>query len=330
MNPTTSESNGIKLSSTPKFSIVICTYNQAEALRNSLESINNSKDVTHSDIELLVIINNCTDNTLEICSKFENVSAFPFKYITEKEQGLSYARNRGIKESIGEIIIFTDDDVVVPDHWLSAILTTYETDRPDCVFGKILPDWRNHKPEWFSPPMSPAYALLDYGDKKLNINTIDKEFFGANFSMKKSILEDIGGFNVELGRKGEQLFIGEETQIFKHLIKCKKVVIYNPNAFLFHVIHENRKSKRFIKKYYKDIATSIALMTFHSEGKKFLGVPHYKIKELILLFSSIFLNITHLISKKDTPALFLMQLKLKLQLRVLYLCVINTLRWSRN
>jgi len=307
----------------PEFTIIICTYNQAESLKNTLASINASKDVSTTDIELLVIINNSSDNTEEICQNFSGASIFPFKYIIEKEQGLSHARNRGIRESTGKILIFTDDDVVVPDNWLNSIIATYNNEEPDCVFGKVIPEWKDNKPEWFSQPMSTAYALLDYGNEKLDIKTNGREFFGANFSIKKYILVDIGGFNVELGRKGEKLFIGEETQIFRHLVRNRYRIIYNPDNYLFHVIHESRKTKAFIRRYFRDIADSNFYMSNKNSIRNLFGIPLYKYKDFFLFYISfipeyLWYSITLQHNRK-----FLLLLNLIKNNRLLYLYIQN-------
>lgn len=308
----------------PKFSVVICTYNQADALKNALLSINNSKGIAAaSDIELLVVINNSTDNTEEICKKFATISIVPFRYVFEIEQGLSYARNRGVEESSGELIVFTDDDVVVPDHWLSSIINLYNKEQPDCIFGKIVPDWKDHKPDWFSSTMSPAYALLDYGNEKLYIKNSNKEFFGANFSIKKNILVEAGGFNTGLGRKGEHLYIGEETQIFRYLLQHNKKIIYNPESYLYHVIHEHRKTIKFIKQYYKDIAISLAIMASIEKGRQLLGIPYYKIQEAAMFFTKLPYKYLIALLKNDVPTLFLLRLNLAFQIRFMCACLMR-------
>ena len=303
------------------FSIIICTYNQAVSLNKALLSINNSKHVTSNNVELLVVINNSKDNTVEICKEFSVISKFPFRYVVEKQQGLSFARNRGIKESKGRILIFTDDDVLVPEQWLSNIIGTFYNEEPDCVFGKILPEWNGKKPDWFSSQMSPAYALLDYGDQKLLIDSYEKEFYGANFSIKKEILNKLGGFNTELGRMGNKLFIGEETQIFKYLVNSNSKIVYNPDIFLYHVIHEERKTKEFIKRYYKDISVSIAHMAVNNSKRKILGIPPYKIKEIIVFFVSVPYKVLLSVINNNTTMLFFLRLQSTLQMRVIYSCL---------
>ena len=97
---------------------IICTYNRAKYIGPLLESIA-ANDLDKQEYEILLVDNNCTDNTHEICEAFaaahEDVQ---FRYTNEPEQGLSAARNRGIKEAKGDIIVYIDDDALVDAHYL--------------------------------------------------------------------------------------------------------------------------------------------------------------------------------------------------------------------
>lgn len=99
-----------------KFSVIIATYNRADELPRTLESL--KKLEADEPWEVIVVDNNSSDNTREVV---EGVKSFPvpLRYIFEKEQGRSAALNAGIRAAQGEILAVTDDDVRVDPHWLT-------------------------------------------------------------------------------------------------------------------------------------------------------------------------------------------------------------------
>ena len=88
-----------------KLSIIICTYNRAKYIRPLLDSIV-ANDLPKQDYEIILVDNNCTDNTRDICCTFaSDHSDLMFRYTIESQQGLSAARNKGIKEAKGNILV---------------------------------------------------------------------------------------------------------------------------------------------------------------------------------------------------------------------------------
>lgn len=258
---------------------------------------------------MLVIDNNSKDDTFNVCDKFLPVSKFKFKYIFEPKQGLSNARNRGIKESSGDILIFTDDDVSVTDCWLSEYDSIYINMSPDCVFGKIIPDWNGRKPEWLDKSLEVVFGFLDYGDKCFVVENYNYEFFGANFSIRRDILLEIGGFDPKLGRTSDKLFIGEETLVFRWLMNNKKNIIYTPKSVVYHYIEEKSKTKEYLKKRHLDIASSIVSMSDHGKPRKFLGMPYFILRELIVFYCKFLPRFAYYYIVSEKTKLFSLQLK---------------------
>jgi len=100
-------------------SVIICTYNRSNSLADTLLCL--TKQTYESENwELIVVDNNSNDNTKEIISELsKQLPNLTYKF--EPQQGLSYARNLGINSAKGEIIAFTDDDVLPEKDWLVQI-----------------------------------------------------------------------------------------------------------------------------------------------------------------------------------------------------------------
>ena len=93
-------------------SVVICTYNRSRHLKNILNSLAEQEVPDDLVWEIVVIDNNSKDDTKDVVDEFTLKTPIPVKYFTEEKQGLSHARNRGIVESEGKYVAFTDDDAI--------------------------------------------------------------------------------------------------------------------------------------------------------------------------------------------------------------------------
>ncbi|MDH4317072.1 MAG: glycosyltransferase family 2 protein [Desulfobulbaceae bacterium] len=228
--------------------IAICTYNNAKLLADTLASLGSLEVDPEIDYQVLVVNNNCTDETDLVLSTYgEKIDRLTT--VHESRQGLSYARNRALSEAEGDYVCFLDDDVVVDPEWLNGVATAFKRYQADIVGGKsylILPCDR---PAWFYPELEILLSKLDYGSQPL-IGT-DKELFGLNFAVKKQTALMLGGFKDNLGRKGNLLLSGEEKEFQKRVIAGGGKCVYQPEAVVGHVVPLGRmKKKWFLKRIF--------------------------------------------------------------------------------
>ena len=105
-------------------SVIVPIYNVEEYLEECLESIRNQ---TYTNIEVILVNDGSTDGSKEICERFCQQDN-RFKLVTQENQGASVARNRGVKESNGDYIMFVDSDDVVKDNIVEVLLSYMKTD----------------------------------------------------------------------------------------------------------------------------------------------------------------------------------------------------------
>ena len=259
-------------------SIVLCTYNNCESLRKTLQNIFKN-NLSKNNTELLVIDNNSTDDTRTVCDEFINEAPLHFSYYVEKKQGLSHARNLGLAKASGEYILFTDDDAIIKNDWLENYVSyLVKSPSTDCLFGPIYVDWENKKPEWFLQEYRPFFASLDYGKEILVIADIDHEFFGKNFMVRKSLLVEMGGFDPSLGRCGDKLIAGEETIIYRKLVNDKKDIVYLPQTAVGHRLKPREFTKENLIKSYRDSAYTTYNLSKYFGNKKIFGRPLFNLK----------------------------------------------------
>jgi glycosyltransferase involved in cell wall biosynthesis len=290
-------------------SIVICTCNRCASLATTLASVNACRLPADRPVELVVIDNNSTDDTATVCADFALVARMRFRRVLETRQGLSFARNRGVAEAAGDVVIFTDDDVLVDDKWIVIYAQEFGENHVDCVFGRVRPDWRGYRPPWFSDQLRPAYALLDYGDARLVVTDALHEFFGANFAIRKDAIVELGGFDVRLGRTMEKLYIGEETRIYHDLLSRGRAIVYNSSIDVKHVIDEGRKEKAYLLKYYSETSHSLVYMSLQGSPKRrVFGIPLVRAKAFAAFYATALPRLVHLALKRDAAGLFALRL----------------------
>lgn len=240
-------------------SFVICTYNRAQYLKDTLHSLlENEADPDR--FEVLIVDNNSSDETPDIAHTYiDNYPNHDIQYVKEPQQGLSSARNRGIKEAKYPIITFLDDDISTDIDFINNWLHFFDTHpNAQCAGGKIEVQFDDSRPHWMSHFLLPLLGHHDLGGRIKKYKR-HRYPFGGNMAFKRSVFDQHGFFDTELGRKGDQLKASEEKEFFQRLKKTNTDIYYVPNAMLYHRVDKQRLTKEYIKRQAIGLGQSIAL-----------------------------------------------------------------------
>jgi glycosyltransferase involved in cell wall biosynthesis len=149
--------------------IAICTFNRAESLRRTLDSLLAMRLSEDIGWEVVVVNNNCTDHTDQVIASFAN--RLPIRQAFEAEPGQSNARNRAVEAARGDYIIWTDDDVIVDPEWLRGYFEAFRRWPEAAIFGgPIIPRYEPPVVTWVMQSetlLAGAYAARDCGDEAL-------------------------------------------------------------------------------------------------------------------------------------------------------------------
>lgn len=189
------ESNGI-----PDVSIVVPTYNRSANLQRTLASVLAQRTTTRR-YDVIVVDNNSTDDTRAVVERAIAGGA-PVRYVLERNQGVSYARNSGIGAVRAPLVAFVDDDVCVDADWIETICRTFEQHpEMDCVGGKVLPAWEREPPAWLTRDHWAPVALVDFGETSRRIDADNPLcLLSANLACRREVFERVGLFGTELQR----------------------------------------------------------------------------------------------------------------------------------
>lgn len=203
-------------------SLIIPTHNRAGALALTLEYL--SKQDFSGNWEVIVVNNNCTDNTDEvITSRLEKFPA-ALKLIHEKKPGASAARNAGAKAARGKMIIFIDNDILVPPNFLQLHKKRSEAYGNSWIVGQALnlPEQEATIFGQYRKSLFPAAAA----DSPL---TETKELTGANVSMQREQFEALGGFDENF-----HVASGEDRELALRAVDSGIKIFFDPGNKVLH------------------------------------------------------------------------------------------------
>ena len=232
-----------------KISIIIATYNRSYSLVKMIGSLLAINTDISFDYEIIIIDNNSKDNTKEIVEAFI-LKDDKVKYFFEAKQGKSYAMNAGINHANGEILAFTDDDVLLDKNWLLNIAHFSLEHDFDALGGKVLPLYPDNTPQWIKDCkdiLNGPIVCHDYGETIKVYNDKMLPFVGANIVIKLKVLKELGLFNPLIGVGTGAM--GEDTEYFRRLQKANKKIYYNPSVLILHPVGIDRMNLLYFAKW---------------------------------------------------------------------------------
>jgi len=227
--------------------VILCTYNRANCIGSALGSVLASALPSGFEWEVLVVDNNSKDHTRAVIDEFCQRHPTRVRYIFESQQGLSNARNAGIREARGEIIAFTDDDVSVERTWLHNLTCSLHDGTCVGAGGRVCPPHNFVPPDWLTLDgsiMDSSGVLALFNDGNV-AGILKKPPFGANMAFHKSMFAKYGGFRPDLGRCGNNLMGNEDTEFGTRLLAGGERLRYEPAAIVYHPVSKERLNTKY-------------------------------------------------------------------------------------
>ncbi len=224
-----------------KISLIIPAYNEEKYIGNCLDHIFKN---SHGKIfEIIVVDNNSSDKTAEIVKRYKNV-----KLITEIKKGVTRARQKGYKESSGDILAYIDADNLIPPGWIETIMYEFKKDKK---LASLSGPYRYYDTSIFINLLIKIYwriAMLAYF-------TIGYMAIGGNFTIRREILEKINGFDTSIN------FYGDDTDTVRRAHKFGKTK-FKFNFFLYSSARRF-KGQGFLNTASKYILNFLSQVFFH-------------------------------------------------------------------
>ncbi len=236
-----------------KLSAIVCTYKRTEKVVNVLKTLLDQTE-DRKNFEVLVVNNDINNSELlDLVEDFKTKYKLPkefFRYVEAPIKGLSYARNVGMYEAKGEILLYLDDDSLADKNNIKEIINTYKNNpSAGVVGGNIILKKPKVIPEILIDGKEGFWSQYLVNSDKDKIVTEWYEFpYGANYSVWKKDLLKIGGFRVTYGRQGHNYLGGEEVVVSSLIQKLGKKVVVSPKAIVHHDVDESRFTYEHVEK----------------------------------------------------------------------------------
>jgi len=250
-----------------KFTIVIATYRRPAMLRDSVLSLRTMTIPSNVSLEVLIIDNDPDRSAAGLMKELADpcAEAFALRYVAEPLTGLSHARNRGIEEAEGDVIGFLDDDIFISENWLVAMLDCLHRTGAASVGGPYV----NHWEEAPDPTVRACeYKLVtpDWGDRDFALRGRSTPG-GGNAVFRRRVFDAGLRFSPELGRIGNLLLSGEDTELFRRLQKQGDAVWYCASAAIRHRIGGERLTQDYLIRRSFWFGYSYAIIDRRVDGK---------------------------------------------------------------
>ncbi|MEE3368122.1 MAG: glycosyltransferase family A protein [Planctomycetota bacterium] len=239
-----------------RVTLAICTWNRADLLNVTLHSL--AKLMIPAGVEWQVIVadNNSTDHTQRVLAK--HAAVLPLTSLFVQAQGKSHALNAITERLAGDLVIWTDDDVLV-DPCLIQSYVEAATAQPDAQFfgGWVVPRFLGAEPSWLRPAwriLAGVYAARELGPQSFDF-TPKILPFGANMAARVPMQKQYR-YDAALGRVGELLLAGEETALMQQWLSDGLRGVWVPNARVDHLITPERTELAHIRRFFFSLAQS--------------------------------------------------------------------------
>lgn len=232
-----------------KITVILCTYNRSKYLRTALDSVAASILSDSVSWDVLVVDNNSKDQTREVIREYCAKYPEHFKYLFEPTPGKSHALNAGIREAVGDVLAFMDDDVTVEPTWLQNLTEALDNTDWAGSGGRIILQWPPSVPKWLAkegPFARHGFPGFDQGSEPCDLVGPP---FGTNMAFRKTVFEKHGGFRLDLGPSPHNEIRNEDTEYGRRLLAAGERIRYEPSAIVYHPVPAEKLNKKHLLKW---------------------------------------------------------------------------------
>ncbi len=254
-------------------SLVLATCRRTEILSRTLSSF---VELQMGDLDWeLVLVDNADDpETQNLARQFEG--RLPLTCLVEPRKGKNYALNTALANVNGELIVFTDDDVLADSHWLREMWEGSKRWPNHAVFGgRILPQFpvQTVSFDLENRLVRSAFVIADWkiqeGEYKPSM------VWGPNFAVRASVLQPGFKFNTDFGPNSAQYLMGDETEFVYRLEQEGHVPVYLPEALVHHQIRHEQLEMDWLCERVAAYGGTFAFMSGLPNATLIWGVPRY-------------------------------------------------------
>jgi len=258
-----------------KLTAAVCTFNRAARLPELVRTLRLQECPV--PWEMLFVDNNSSDQTPEILAKLSADPGVRLRFVREPQQGITFARNRAIAESLdSDYLFFMDDDELPCPGILAAAQDALEREGADCAGGQV--------EVAFPPPGRPAWVIdellgflaeTNHGSEPFWITDRSTPIWTANVAYRMSIFRDNPDlrFDSRYNRKGVGVGGGSDMVMLNELLARKMRIRYRPDMVVQHYVEAWRLKRSYFLKLHFTTGRKYGQFELDDYSRSLFGVP---------------------------------------------------------
>lgn len=260
-----------------RVSVVIPTRNRADTLKTCLEALK-QQTLSPNAFELIVVDNGSEDHTAKIVESFSNSLQLVYSY--KEEPGLHVGRHEGLRLARSNLLVFVDDDIEAHACWLEAIYENFNDPTVALVGGNNYPTFEDNPPEWlntlwarsiYKGQVLGSLSISDFGEGHFEIDP--GYIWGCNFSIRRDVLVQAGGFHPDGVPKDRLRFRGDgETHVSNYVRTSGMKAMFDSNVSVHHLVSRDRMTKDYFCQRYFAQGISDSYSAIRAAGR----IPGYR------------------------------------------------------
>lgn len=261
-----------------ELTVLLSTHDRAESLDRVLEGLSRQCLPPALSWEVIVVQNACTDGTAAVLESW--ASRLPLVSLSETMPGKGRALNQALARARGELLVFTDDDIIPAGDWLAAILgAAARWPQHDIFAGTIVPRFPAGTPPLLTEPPYCGVVFAQFDPDPVE-GPSARTPFGPNMAIRRT---RVGGhqFRHDIGPNGQAYPIGGETEFLRRLVAEGAGIVHVPGARVDHVIRADQLSRKYILTRARNFGRGLAkLSRVDPAVPRLLGAPRYLWRQL--------------------------------------------------
>ncbi len=276
----------------PEISVVISTYNRREILGKSLYALNR-QSIEPYRYEIVLVDDGSTDGTEQSVNEIRGLLKCSFRYVRQNNKGPAAARNEGINNAKGEIILFLGDDIIAERDLLAQHIKSHKEYPENNIAILGYATWAKDL------EITPFMYWLEHGGSQWRFDEFEngskiewKYFYTCNLSLEKAFLLENSLFDEDF-----RYATYEDSELGYRLMKKGLVIIHNRNAMGYHD-HPTTLRSACKKAHYTGISKYLFLNKISEEDKEkpSFNLPEWNGKEKSLSVKTLDLLVRYLIA----------------------------------
>jgi len=227
-----------------KVTVVVPTFRRPHGIIKVLDALGTQQDVG-LPWDIVVVDNDDSPGAEMAFSAASDGFPVPVRLVREPRRGSAHARNRGIAEASGDVVVFLDDDVVPAGDWLYRLVEPIIDDRCDATGGRVLLDPSVELPGWWAEWMAGYLAAFDLDPNEIELLP-DGWVLTASVALRADLLRASGGFDPELGPRSGVPLVDDDISLSRRFMIAGGRIRFIPDAVVVHEVPGQRLSRRYL------------------------------------------------------------------------------------